>query len=52
MQLSSNPTDYLAPQSEVIVVRVERNFMGSDTKSFSSSFSFETSSVGEGEDLL
>jgi len=54
MRLSNNSLAYIAPQSEVIVVRVESNFLGSDTgtKSFSASFDFEKSGVEDFEGTI
>ena len=50
MQLSSNHTDYLAPQSEVIVVRVESNFM-TGTTTYSGTYRLGDSQVLDGGEL-
>ena len=53
MQLSYNHTDYLAPQSEVIVVRVESNFMDGSVKSaFSGNYSLQSGGLGHYDDEL
>lgn len=54
MHIPIHSVTYIAPQSEIIEVQIEHNFMGSgdpDKKSFRASFSFEEGGVGDGGDL-
>lgn len=54
MRVLNKNMAYLAPQSELIVIQIESNFMGdSNSRSFSASFGFENdrNSVEEGGDI-
>ena len=53
MRVLNKNKAYLAPQSELIVIQIESNFMGDSSRSFSASFGFENNrnSVEEGGDI-
>lgn len=54
MRVLNKNMAYLAPQSELIVIQIESNFMGdSNSRSFSASFGFETNHdrVEDGYDI-
>ena len=50
----NNRLPYLAPQTEIIAIQVESNFMVESTTGFSSSFDFgdgDDNHVGDGGDI-